>query len=208
VDCAEVNLDPYGLAQYRKRISSQNGEDGITLALTTFAPTSNRFVEIGSGVGDENNTLVLLATGWHGIWIDPLLTKSHTKAIETVPIRATTNWILRTPMLMNRYNIGLLSIDVDGNDWHLWKAFGPGPAIVIIECNIERPLDVEYVMPYDPQHVSTPGHTNYGASLISMILLGREMGYTFVCMEHINAFFVRDDLVSKLGVANDAGSGG
>lgn len=190
-----MDVDPYGLAaRYRHRVYSQNQEDGITLALVELLDPPKFFIEIGAGDGLENNTRVLLERGWEGEWFDPMLV-GH-PPIDAVRIHPWKVYIPNAPQ--PRRKVGLLSIDVDGNDWHLWKACAPGAAIAIIECNIERGLDDHYVMPYDPKHVSTGGHIDYGATAASMIALGRELGMTFVCMEHINAFFVRDDLMAQV----------
>ena len=54
-----------------KKIFSQSDEDGITLEIVKrIGLSASSCIEIGSGNGLENNTLVLLATGWNAIWID------------------------------------------------------------------------------------------------------------------------------------------
>ena len=57
--------------KYGKKIFSQNDEDGITLEILKRKKITNKtFLEIGTGDGTENNTLVLLANDWRGTWVD------------------------------------------------------------------------------------------------------------------------------------------
>lgn len=199
-----MNLDPYGLQAFARKETSQFGEDGITLELVRRLNPPKTAIEIGSGGLDriENNTAVLLNHGWIALWVDPLLQGFDAKpaGVITLPIKAT-------PEAMHHLSdpVGLLSIDVDGNDYWLWKAYGPGPCIVIIEFQAQKPLDESYIMPYDPDYEWDHKSQEQGASLFSMIELGKELGYEFVgtttpdpWLNSPNAFFVRNDLVSKL----------
>lgn len=198
-----MNLNPYGLHDFRAKQTSQFGEDGITLELVRRINPPKFFVEIGAGDGSENCTLILWdELKWRGIWVDPAIKMmpaalagyTHKVTVENLP-----------DLDLGLGDIGVFSLDVDGNDYHLWRAFPRKPAIVVIEFQAQRPLDVPYIMPYDPEYVWD--HKSYacGASLISMVGLGKELGYTFVGTESPtpqldspNAFFVRNDLVSKL----------
>jgi hypothetical protein len=88
----------------------------------------------------------------------------------------------------------LLSIDVDGNDYWIWKAIdGYHPRVVVIEYNIFFGPTVRKTIPYnaDFHWDKTPYH---GASLAALQKLGREKGYTLVHAESYapNAFFLRD----------------
>lgn len=185
-----MNLDPYGLAKYARKVYSQNQEDGITLELVRRLDPPRIFLEIGAGDGLENNTRLLQEAGWRGTWVDPALHEWQFGDFTKIPCKAMVE---QPPRFTDP--IGVFSLDIDGNDYHMWKAIGPGPAMCIIECNIERGLEEEFVMPYDPNYIAKAGDIDYGASVASMIALGRELGYTFVALEHINAFFVRDDLM-------------
>jgi hypothetical protein len=58
------------LNRFGAKYSSQADEDGITLEiLKRIVIKGGTFAELGVGDGLENNTLVLLASGWHGFWI-------------------------------------------------------------------------------------------------------------------------------------------
>jgi hypothetical protein len=187
---------------------SQYDEDRWIANLVAKLPgIPRRFIEIGCGSaeregGIENNTMLLAQMGWVGIWCDPAL-KGQLCPPQVnglaFPITVENIDCIKDG---NEANVGVLSIDVDGNDYHLWKAYGPGPWIVVIEAQIQKPFDEPYVMPYNPDWVwpDDPATETYdwGASVYSLIELGRAIGYTYVGKPENphcpNLFFVRSDL--------------
>jgi hypothetical protein len=93
----------------------------------------------------------------------------------------------------------LLSIDIDRNDYHVWKAITDyRPRVVIIEYNaIFRP-GTKFVVPYDGAAMwDGTGHT--GAGLEALCQLGEEKGYALVACSFagVNAFFVQKELAEK-----------
>lgn len=97
--------------------------------------------------------------------------------------------------------IGLLSIDIDGMDYWVWKAIEVvDPAIVVIEYNYRFGSEDAVTVPYRPDFDRREAHHSilyYGASLEALAELGREKGYALVGVEShgLNAFFVRRDLL-------------
>ena len=94
----------------------------------------------------------------------------------------------------------LLSIDIDGNDWHVWKAVNAvNPRVVVIEYNGKFPPDLDWKQAYNPRHV-WDGTDWHGASLKAFENLGKEKGYRLVGtnLRGCNAFFVREDLAADL----------
>ena len=94
----------------------------------------------------------------------------------------------------------VLSIDVDGNDYWIWKAISRyRPRLVVIEYNGSLDPTARRVMPYRPGY--RWDHTSgYGASLGALEDLAVEKGYRLVHTElaGVNAFFVREDLAGGL----------
>jgi hypothetical protein len=89
----------------------------------------------------------------------------------------------------------LLSIDIDGNDYWIWKALQQyKPRVVVIEYNAMFPPPVRWVQKYEAAFAGD-GTSHYGASLESLELLGAALGYRLVgcTLGGVNAFFVRDD---------------
>jgi len=103
--------------------------------------------------------------------------------------------------------IGLLSIDIDGNDYWVWDAISVvDPKVVIIETHNEFGLN-DIVVPYDADY-SYPGkHPIYhGASPVAMTKLANKKGYRLVGANDlgINFIFVKnglaDDLIPEVSV--------
>lgn len=204
--------DPRHLAHHEHQVYSQSGEDGILREILRRVGSGERtFVEVAAGSGIENNTLFLLAQGWSGLWVegDP----SKVRQIEG----RFGDWLaagrLRLrPTFVTAESVGdelarggaaaepdVLSIDIDGNDYWLWKSLGSYRArVVVIEYNALFPPDMEWVMPYAPNH-RWRRDTWFGASLKSLEKLGRQLGYRMVGCTFVgtNVFFVRDDLVGE-----------
>lgn len=97
--------------------------------------------------------------------------------------------------------VGILSIDVDGNDyWFLEKLITTKPAIIIAEYNSSFGLKA-ITIPYDPNFDRTKKHESrmyFGASLSAINHLANQNGYALIEVNNsgVNAFFVRKDLLT------------
>ena len=92
---------------------------------------------------------------------------------------------------------GLLSIDVDGNDYHIWKSLqGYAPEIVVVEFNPTVPNDVFFVQ-------DASFDVNHGCSLLALTLLGQDKGYELCACTTTNAFFVKKEKFGLLGIQNN-----
>jgi hypothetical protein len=178
-----------------KKIHSQNGEDGVIEALFECIGETNRyFVEFGVGDATECNTAALLERGWQGLMMDRYdLCKNPlaTVRLEFVYAEAIN-------ALFQKYGVpdqfDLLSIDIDGNDFWVWREIAVRPRVVVIEYNASFPPHECCTIVYDPafQFDSTD---YFGASLLALQKLGQRKGYTLVyCDRHgVNAFFVANE---------------
>lgn len=203
-------LDPKYLEQYGYKVYSQNDEDGILNEIFNRIGTCNKkFVEFGVENGSENNTRFLLMQGWKGLWIEAnkeyfeQIQSRFEKEIREKQLRIENAFITKENInyLIERAELGrevdLLSIDIDGNDYHIWKQIDViNPRVVVIEYNAKFPPEFYWIMDYNEKHI-WDGTDYFGASLNALEKLGREKGYqlvgTNIC--GTNAFFVRDDLV-------------
>lgn len=202
--------DPRKLNRFEYQVFSQHYEDGIIDEIFKRIGTTNRsFVEFGAGDGVENNSVHLLLKDWTGHWMEG--SRDHVKSIgrkfrqpiseKKLSIRQAFITAENIEGLLDEMNLpeefDLLSIDLDGNDYWVWKAIKKyRPRVVIVEYNpLFRP-DTKWVMKYNPMHL-WDRTTYYGASLKSLELLGDEKGYSLVGCEFsgTNAFFVREGLV-------------
>jgi hypothetical protein len=199
-------LEPYGFKVY-----SQNDEDGMIQEIFRRIGTQSRmFVEFGVENGLENNTLKLVLEGWRGLWIEAdakfvaaIKSRfSHVLADNRLAVREafiTAENINELIGVWHEREIDLLSIDIDGNDFYIWRAINViTPRVVVIECNSKFPPPISIVQEYNPNHVSR-GTDYFGASLEALTRLGARLGYSLVGtnLQAANAFFVRNDLVDE-----------
>jgi len=95
--------------------------------------------------------------------------------------------------------IDLLSIDIDGNDYWVWKAITAiDPRVVVIEYNASLGYEKSLTAKYDPNFNRFKEHPSgcyHGASLAALTTLAKSKGYILVGCDSngINAFFVRKD---------------
>ena len=204
--------DDKRLLKYGFKAYSQTDEDGIIQEIfQRIGVTNKTFIEIGVGDGLENNTLFLLLKGWKGFWVDGDLKNIkaiHNKFLflkDSGRLSIKQVWIDKDNIdsLINDFGlpqeIDLLSIDIDGNDYHVFKNIvSLNPRVVVIEYNAKLPPPVKWVMTYNQCHTKT--NTDYfGASLKSFEYLFQKKGYLLVgCnITGSNAFFVRKDLMEE-----------
>ena len=189
---------------------SQGDEDGIIDEIFRRIGTTNRyFIEFGVGEGLENNTAALLLAGWRGTWLEgsgPDVAHIRQRfeqqlASDALRVRQTFITAENIETLFAEADVpdepDLVSIDIDGNDYWVWRAMTRyRPRVVVIEYNAIFGRSARCVVPYRSDRV-WDGSSHYGASLAALEILGREKGYALVgcSFQGTNAFFVRDDLV-------------
>ena len=98
--------------------------------------------------------------------------------------------------------IGLLSIDIDGNDYWVWKAINVvDPDIVICEYNPRFGTDKAVTIPYDPEWTRFKLHYSgiyFGASIRALTLLANRKGYALAAATESNVFFVKKELLNDV----------
>lgn len=188
----------HDLERFERRQFAQGGEDGVLAAVFELVGVKHRsFVEFGCGDGVECNTAALRRDGWTGLLMDGVAQPGE----PDLTIHA--EWI--TPQniesIFTRHRVphefDLLSLDLDGNDYWVWRALTHySPRVVIAEYNANLGPDEALTIPCDPTH-RWDGSDFYGASLQALAKLGRAKGYTLVYCNNagVNAVFVRDDLL-------------
>ncbi|MDW3096180.1 MAG: hypothetical protein R8G33_10945 [Gammaproteobacteria bacterium] len=201
--------DNKSLIPYGYKIYSQNDEDGIIQEIFDRIGTTNKFfVEFGIGNGLENNTYALLFDGWRGLWIEgsnSAVNNIREGLKETInnDLLAVTNAFITKDNINNLISasvknkeIDLLSIDIDGNDIHIFNHITCiNPRVVIIEYNSKFAPPIKYCRKYEGTHI-WEHDDNYGASLKHLELEFSKKGYNLVAcnITGSNAFFIREDL--------------
>jgi hypothetical protein len=197
------------LIKYGQKIYSQNEEDGIIQEIFNRIGTTNKtFVEFGIGDGLENNTLALLLSDWNGFWIEgssnavnnikdnfkSVINSQRLKVVEAFITKDNINEIISNNI--SDKEIDLLSVDIDGNDIHVFNEISViNPRVVIMEYNAKFPPPIMFTVEYNATH-TWQGDDHVGASLKYIEKNLNNKGYKLVgCdLAGVNAFFVRDDL--------------
>jgi len=192
-------------------VFSQFGDDGIIQYLINLVkPLPDSFIEIGVEDYSEANTrFLLMNNNWQGLLmdasaaglarlrVDPLFWRHALRAERVFVTRENINEVITRSGFKGE--IGLLSIDLDGNDYWVWKAINcVQPVIAIVEYNSVFGPDRAITVPYDPEFVRRQAHYSnlyFGASISGLQRLGQRLGYALVGSNSAgnNAYFVRSD---------------
>lgn len=200
---------------------SQWGEDGIVDWLVHQLPDlPHTFVEFGVEDYRESNTRLLMCLrNWRGLVMDGSV--EHIADIQKQDVywrydltakcafidRDNVNQLISDAGFQD--DIGLLSVDIDGNDYWIWEAIDVvAPGIVICEYNAVFGDKYQLSVPYQADFQRTRAHHSnlyFGASLPALVKLSHDKGYTFVgtTSTGCNAFFVRDDYAQRIVDALD-----
>jgi hypothetical protein len=204
------------LAAVEFKVFSQWGEDGIIEWLVSKLPgIPPTFVEFGvENFGEANCHFLMENRNWKGLVIDGseahMDQLRHTVLHWQHDLTAVTGFVTaeNIDQLITRNgfagDLGILSIDIDGNDYWVWDAIkSVNPAIVSCEMNGVlgdlHPISI----PYDPAFERLKAHYSgqyFGTSVAALKHLGAQKGYTFVGTNSrgVNAFFVRNDLAGNI----------
>ncbi len=204
------------LAEAEFRAFSQWGEDGIIQYLVSVLPIENRaFIEFGvENYLEANTRFLLLNDNWRGMVLDG--SQANVDFIKGDPIY-WQHELVAEQLFIDRDNInaaflrhgfsddiGLLSIDIDGNDYWVWDAIDcVSPGIIVCEYNSLFGAELALTVPYDASFVRSEAHYSnlyYGASLAALCQLADARGYDCVGTNSAgsNAFFVRRELDHEL----------
>lgn len=187
------------LLDFKKDVFSQAGEDGIIEKILQILPEKDRWcVEFGAWDGfflsntrhliENYNYSAVLIEGDEARFDELRVACQPNKNI--IAINTLVGWekdnnldsILKDLSVPPDFDF--LCVDVDGNDYHIWKSISDyRPKAVCIEYNPTIPSEVRFVQEADLS-------INQGSSLLSLVELGKEIGYELICVSSYNAFFV------------------
>jgi hypothetical protein len=199
------------LNSFSRNDHSQFGEDGILEEVFKRIMVAQDqgvkyFVEFGAWDGKTcSNTWSLVEKDFAGLYIEgskarfKLLVKNCSRypkiRTENAFVTSTGDDSLENILRRNGapLNFDLLSIDIDGNDYHIWHSLELYiPSVVCIEYNFTIPMEVNYVQPNDSGR-------NIGSSANALIELGRLKGYTLIAATKTNLIFVLNEFKHLFG---------
>jgi len=194
-------------------ITSEHGEDGILKRIFEIISEESRWcVDLGAlnGVHGSNVWHLIKERGWAGVLIEAdktyfeKLQKEYVNNKNVYSINAFVSFKGRdsldkifshTPLPQT---FDLFSLDIDGNEYHLWNALMDyRPRVMVIEFNPTIPNDVNFIQPKDMRVFQ-------GSSLRALIALGKTKGYELIATTDVNAFFVLKELFPKFNIANNS----
>jgi hypothetical protein len=203
------------IQDFEFKVFSQWGEDGIIQHLTKTLEIKNKtFIEFGVETFFEANCrFLMMKDNWSGFVIDAssksikrlrssyFFWKYEINAIHGFVTKENINELL----LRSEFDedIGILSIDIDGNDYHVLESISTfKPRILICEYNAVFGAIRKISVPYDPSFNRADKHFSnlyWGASLSAISYLAGRKGYSFVGTNSAccNAFYVRNDLMNE-----------
>lgn len=195
--------EPEVLMPFERRVYSQQGEDGVIEEIFKRIGTDSKYaVEFGVEDGSECCTRYLKdVKGWEVLQMDGSPDNPPSIKQEYVTPK-NINKLFKKYNVPN--NLDLLVVDIDSNDFWVWKAIDTEfkPRVIVAEYNAAIAPSESKSVAYDPDLV-WDGTNYFGASLLALYRLAKTRGYDLIyCNENgVNAFFVRSDLVGDKLVA-------
>ena len=201
------------LLEYSANRHSQSGEDGIIEKILELLDEPTRWcVEFGAWDGCYlSNTYDLIVNkDYSAVMIERSPTKFGELAEKfrnnpnVIPVNACVGFtesdgldsILADTPVPEDFDI--LSIDIDGNDFHVWNAVTKyRPRLVVIEYNPTIPSPVEFVQPADMS-------VNQGASILSLKQLAKKKNYELICITENNCLFVISKYFDRVGIEDNS----
>lgn len=200
------------LRAFRGNLTSQCGEDGILEKIFSLVGATNRYcVEFGAWDGKLFSNVYSLLTncGWTGTLIEgnsqkfPELERTYAGRSDLKLVnRFVDLGAGRLDEILTAAGApaapDLISIDIDGMDWHVWRSLTCfRPRVVIVEFNPSIPNDVLFVQ---DENFSF----NHGCSLRALIALGKEKRYELVATTDWNAIFVEEAEYPKFQIDDNS----
>ena len=202
------------LSDYEWKIYSQWGEDGIIDFLVSEVSIVNKtFIEFGvESFSESNCKYLLMKSDWNGFVIDgsqknieklknsDYFWKYDLQALVAfIDINNINELLIKSGF---KRDLGILSIDIDGNDYHILNKIDCfDPRIIICEFNPVFGNDRKITVPYDPKFYRTRKHYSnlyFGASINALRSLLTKQDYTLVGtgMQGGNAYFIKNSLMT------------
>lgn len=200
------------LLDFKSDKYSQMGEDGIIEKILKTVPGNDKWcVEFGAWDGKylSNARNLIENQKYSAILIEASKTKfkelenNYTKNPKVITLNQFVGFEKKDNLdqILTKTSIptdfDFLSIDIDGNDYHVWKAMKKyQPKVICIEFNPTIPTEVKFVQKAD-------NSVNQGSSLLSLVELGKEKGYELVAVLSVNAFFVKSEHYSLFQIEDN-----
>jgi len=200
-----MSLNPRYLLNFRDTKHSLDGEAGVLDFVLSRLPDANRWVvEFGAcdGLAFSNSAHLIIDLGYSAVLIEPdqaqfdMLKKNMQPYSQVMCIKSfigiegdlrLDTVLANTPCHLNP---DLMIIDVDNNDYHIFKAINTyKPKVLMIEINSTLLPGQEKVAEYDAPFV----FGKHGSSILSMTRLAESKGYRLISNISCNAIYIQEN---------------
>lgn len=197
-------MNPRFLLNFRDAKYSLDGEAGVLREVLSRLPETNKWVvEFGAcdGLQFSNSAHLISEEGYAAVLIEPdeaqfsMLTKNMSGYPNVICLKdfvgiegdALLDAVLaRTKVPCNP---DLMIIDVDNNDYHIFKAIEKyAPKVLMIEINSTLLPSEEKIAEYNAPFI----FGKHGSSILSMTRLAESKGYRLICNISCNAIYVKE----------------
>lgn len=198
---------------YGSNVTSEHGEDGVLKRTFEIIGAGSRScAELGAlnGTHGSNVWQLIKKEGWSAVLIeaDQTYFERLQKEFAGIPRAECVNAFVsfEGPQSLDNIfaktslpkNFDLFSLDIDGNEYHLWDSMTEyRPRVMLIEFNPTIPNDTVFIQPRDMSVFQ-------GSSLRAFVELGNRKGYELVAANETNAFFVWKELFPKFNIADNS----
>lgn len=195
-----LSKDSPKLSDFAHNYYSQYGEDGITAKIFEIIGTESKVcLEVGASDGPGGSNV---ARYWKDLGWKVVLIEGDPERLATLEpcLEGYDNCILVKEYIEKDISLGktidsivgdlgisemdLLSLDVDGNDYHIFENLKLHPRVLIVEFNHTIPYYRDVYQPYSKHS------WEIGCSVAALKRLGRTKGYELVAATDVNAIFV------------------
>jgi hypothetical protein len=209
------------LLRHRRKFFSREGEDGLLDYIMSRIPDPSGWcVEFGAwdGISESNTHYLIAQKDYRGVMIEADALKyrrlcENMSRYGTICLNAFVrpegpcslhSLLSQTPIPKD---FDLLSIDVDGEDYYVWKHLEKyAPKLVIIEINLRDKPGIRRIhntgapIALGNARVNSPtslGMSVYtGTSITSMTELANKKGYSLLANVHCNALYIRREYLN------------
>lgn len=206
-------MNKINLMNYHKKITSQHGENGIIFTAIRRLGIKNGYA-LESGAADGirgSNTYPLSNRGWTILMIEcdddeyrKLINNvDNNKNILPLKSRIDLDGENTISKILDKYkypiDFDLLSLDLFGTDYFVWKEMRYFPKIVVIEY--EGSLGTyNRLYPRDFKREDRIYNCYANGSAEAFRLMGKSKGYNLVAITRPNLVFIRKDLSSYFNI--------
>lgn len=189
------------LTDYSHNYYSQFGDDGVIEKIFSIIGEDSKLcVEFGAndGLSCSNTAQLWKNKGWRALLIESSprffeKLQQNTKdyyncLLVNRKIDLNKNSIDNILTEYNIKDIDLMSIDIDGNDYYIFKSMKTKPRVIICEFNPTFPPDKVIYGEVD---------TSIGASQAALVELAKSKGYSLIAINEANAFFIINEELHK-----------